>query len=84
MPIGFAVFFHNSRPARSPGLYLEDLFVKPEVRGKGYGAPCSFTWQIARDAAVADGMGGARLERTAIQFYKKIGAQPSMSGKFFA
>src|SRR6266481_3458598 len=38
MPIGFAVFFHNfSTWLGRPGLYLEDLFVKPDKRGKGYG-----------------------------------------------
>src|SRR5205814_9842314 len=37
-PVGFAVFFHNfSTWLGRPGLYLEDLFVKPEHRGKGYG-----------------------------------------------
>src|ERR1700760_780731 len=37
-PVGFAVFFHNfSTWIGRPGLYLEDLFVKPEHRGKGYG-----------------------------------------------
>src|SRR6266704_3551265 len=37
-PVGFAVFFHNfSTWLGRPGLYLEDLFVKPEARGKGYG-----------------------------------------------
>src|ERR1700704_625440 len=36
MPVGFAVFFHNfSTWLGRPGLYLEDLFVKPEMRGKG-------------------------------------------------
>src|SRR4051812_25519640 len=36
--VGFAVFFHNfSTWLGRPGLYLEDLFVKPEHRGKGYG-----------------------------------------------
>src|ERR1700746_995450 len=38
LPVGFAVFFHNfSTWLGRPGLYLEDLFVKPENRGKGYG-----------------------------------------------
>src|SRR5215212_7219475 len=38
IPVGFAVFFHNfSTWLGRPGLYLEDLFVKPEHRGKGYG-----------------------------------------------
>src|ERR1700736_3905137 len=37
-PVGFAVFFHNfSTWLGRPGLYLEDLFVRPEDRGKGYG-----------------------------------------------
>src|SRR5438552_18152745 len=37
-PAGFAVFFHNfSTWLGRPGLYLEDLFVKPDKRGKGYG-----------------------------------------------
>src|SRR5437660_11620217 len=37
-PVGFAVFFHNfSTWLGRPGLYLEDLFVKPDKRGKGYG-----------------------------------------------
>src|SRR6476469_10923217 len=37
-PVGFAVYFHNfSTWLGRPGLYLEDLFVKPEKRGKGYG-----------------------------------------------
>src|SRR6266513_4779110 len=37
-PVGFAVFFRNfSTWLGRPGLYLEDLFVKPEKRGKGYG-----------------------------------------------
>ena len=36
-PVGFAVFFHNfSTWFGRPGLYLEDLFVKPEKRGKSY------------------------------------------------
>src|SRR6478736_6148417 len=37
-PVGFALFFHNfSTWLGRPGLYLEDLFVKPQRRGKGYG-----------------------------------------------
>jgi len=37
-PVGFAVFFYNfSTWLGRPGLYLEDLFVKPDKRGKGYG-----------------------------------------------
>src|SRR5690349_8394437 len=37
-PAGFALFFHNfSTFLGKPGIYLEDLYVKPELRGKGYG-----------------------------------------------
>ena len=37
-PVGFALFFHNySTFLGRPGIYLEDLFVKPECRGKGFG-----------------------------------------------
>ncbi len=37
-PVGFAVYFFNfSTWLGRPGIYLEDLFVKPEQRGKGYG-----------------------------------------------
>src|SRR5215210_5794523 len=37
-PAGFALFFHNfSTFLGRPGIYLEDLFVKPEYRGRGYG-----------------------------------------------
>src|SRR5262245_52639364 len=36
--VGFALFFHNySTFVGKPGIYLEDLFVRPEYRGKGYG-----------------------------------------------
>jgi GNAT superfamily N-acetyltransferase len=38
VPVGFALFFHNfSTFVGKPGLYLEDLYVKPEYRGKGFG-----------------------------------------------
>ena len=40
-PAGFALFFHNfSTFIGRPGIYLEDLFVKPELRGKNIGATC--------------------------------------------
>ena len=79
MPIGFAVFFHNfSTWLGKPGLYLEDLFVKPEARGKGYGrALLIYLAKIARDRGCGR-MEWAVLDwnEPAIQFYQKIGAQP--------
>jgi GNAT superfamily N-acetyltransferase len=78
-PIGFAVFFHNfSTWLGRPGLYLEDLFVKPTVRGKGYGRAL-----LERLAKIAKERGCGRMEWAvldwndpAIQFYRKLGAEP--------
>ena len=77
--IGFAVFFHNfSTCLGRPGLYLEDLFVKPEMRGKGYGR--ALLVDLAR---IARERGCGRMEWAvldwndpAIQFYRKLGAKP--------
>src|SRR5947208_7089001 len=78
-PVGFAVFFHNvSTWLGRPGLYLEDLFVKPEKRGKGYGRAL-----LVRLARIAHDRGCGRMEWAvldwndpAIQFYRKLGARP--------
>ena len=78
-PVGFAVYFFNfSTWLGRPGLYLEDLFVKPEVRGKGYGRAL-----LTRLAQIAHERGCGRMEwavldwnEPAIQFYKKLGAAP--------
>jgi GNAT superfamily N-acetyltransferase len=78
-PIGFAVFFHNfSTWLGRPGLYLEDLFVKPEHRGKGYGRAL-----LVDLAKIARDRGCGRMEwavlnwnEPAIQFYRKLGAKP--------
>ena len=78
-PVGFAVYFFNfSTWLGRPGLYLEDLFVKPEMRGKGYGRAL-----LTRLAAIAQERGCGRMEwavldwnEPAIQFYKKLGAKP--------
>lgn len=78
-PVGFAVYFYNfSTWLGRPGLYLEDLFVRPEKRGKGYGRSL-----LERLAQIARERGCGRMEWAvldwndpAIQFYRKLGAQP--------
>src|SRR5437588_12910354 len=77
--VGFAVFFHNfSTWLGLPGLYLEDLFVRLEHRGKGYGRAL-----LIRLADIARERGYGRMEwavldwnEPAIQFYHKLGAKP--------
>lgn len=76
---GFALFFHNySTFLTKPGIYLEDLFVKPELRGSGIGRSL-----LARLAEIAIERGCGRLEwavlrwnAPAIGFYEKLGARP--------
>lgn len=78
-PVGFAVYFYNfSTWLGRPGLYLEDLFVRPADRGKGYGRAL-----LERLAQIAQERGCGRMEWAvldwndpAIQFYKKLGAEP--------
>jgi GNAT superfamily N-acetyltransferase len=77
--VGFALFFHNySTFVGRPGIYLEDLFVEPEHRGKGHGK--ALLRALAR-LAVERGCG--RLEwavlnwnEPAIRFYRALGAVP--------
>jgi GNAT superfamily N-acetyltransferase len=77
--VGFAVFFHNfSTWLGKSGLYLEDLFVRPEERGRGYGR--ALLIELAR---IARDRGCGRMEWAvlnwndpAIQFYRKLGAKP--------
>lgn len=77
--IGFAVFFHNfSTWLGRPGLYLEDLFIRPEHRGKGYGrALLVYLAKMARDRGCGR-MEWAVLDwnEPAIKFYHKLGAKP--------
>jgi len=84
--VGFAVFFHNfSTWLGRPGLYLEDLFVRPEHRGKGYGRALLVDLaKIARDRACGR-MEWAVLDWNdpAIEFYKKLGARPLDEWKIF-
>lgn len=77
-PQGFALFFHNfSTFEGRPGIYLEDLFVRPDARGSGLGKAL-----LARLAALAVERDCARLEWSvldwntpAIDFYKALGAR---------
>ena len=77
--VGFGVYFFNfSTWLGRPGLYLEDLFVKPETRGRGYGrAVLIHLAKIARDHGCGR-MEWAVLDwnEPAIQFYRKLGATP--------
>jgi GNAT superfamily N-acetyltransferase len=79
LPVGFAVYFYNfSTWLGRPGLYLEDLFVNPEKRGKGYGRAL-----LVALAKIARDRGCGRLEwavlnwnEPAIKFYHSLGAKP--------
>lgn len=77
--VGFALFFHNfSTFLGRAGLYLEDLFVLPEYRGKGYGKGL-----LTKLASIAVERGCGRFEwwcldwnKPSIDFYKSMGAEP--------
>lgn len=77
--VGFALFFHNfSTFLGRAGIYLEDLFVLPEYRGKGYGKAL-----LEKLAEIAIDRGCGRLEwwvldwnTPSIDFYKSMGAVP--------
>lgn len=78
-PVCFALFFHNfSTFLGRPGIYLEDLFVNPDQRGKGFGKA-----MLAYLAKLAVERECGRLEwsvldwnEPAINFYKSLGAKP--------
>src|SRR5215475_9305471 len=78
-PVGFAVYFYNfSTWLGRAGLYLEDLFVKPEKRGKGYGRAL-----LVHLAKIAERRDCGRMEwavldwnEPAIKFYRALGAKP--------
>lgn len=77
--VGFALFFHNfSTFLGRSGIYLEDLFVKPEFRGKGYGKAL-----LKKLAQIAVERGCGRFEwccldwnKPSIDFYLSLGAEP--------
>jgi len=77
--VGFALFFHNfSTFLGRAGIYLEDLYVKPDRRGKGYGKGL-----LKKLAQIAVERGCGRLEwwcldwnRPSIDFYLSLGAEP--------
>ena len=77
-PVGFALFFHNFSTFKGrPGIYLEDLYVQPQMRGRGIGRKL-LAW-LARTALERR---CARLEwavldwnAPAIRFYQRLGAQ---------
>ena len=79
-PVGFALFFHSfSTFLAQPGIYLEDLFVKPEARGRGVGRLL-----LERLAKIAVERDCGRLEwavlnwnKDAIRFYERLGAKPN-------
>ena len=76
-PVGFALFFHNfSTFLAKPGIYLEDLYVQPEMRGKGIGK--ALLMHLVRLAKLRD---CGRVEWSvldwnapSIEFYKSLGA----------
>jgi GNAT superfamily N-acetyltransferase len=77
-PVGFALFFPNfSTFVGRPGLYLEDLFVRPEFRGRGFGT--RFLIRLAQIAVERDygRMEWAVLDwnEMALRVYRKIGAE---------
>ena len=77
--VGFAVFFHNfSTFVGRAGIFIEDLYVKPEYRGCGYGRA-----MVKKIAQIASERGCGRLEwscldwnEPSIRFYLSLGAQP--------
>lgn len=85
-PVGYALYFHNySTFLGKAGIYLEDLFVKPEFRGKGIGRLLlEYIIKIAKERNCG------RVEwsvldwnEPAIEFYKNRGAHPLENWKIF-
>lgn len=78
-PVGFALYFYNfSTFLGKPGIYLEDLFVEPDYRGKGYGKKL-----LIELTKIAKAENCGRMEWSvlnwntpSIEFYKSLGAKP--------
>ncbi|TDT72573.1 acetyltransferase (GNAT) family protein [Hypnocyclicus thermotrophus] len=76
--IGFMLFFYNfSTFLGKPGIYLEDLYIEPKYRGKGYGKE-----MLTNLFKIANNRGCGRVEwscldwnKPSLEFYKKIGAK---------
>lgn len=85
-PVGFALFFHHfSTFVGRRGIYLEDLFIRPAARGKGYGK--ALLRELAR---IAVARGARRLEwavldwnAPSIAFYESLGATPMDEWRIF-
>ncbi len=85
-PVAFALFFHNfSTFLGKPGLYLEDLYVAPEIRGRGFGRK-----MLVRLAQIAMERDCGRFEwavldwnEPAIEFYQNLGAVPQTDWTVF-
>ncbi|MSU22697.1 MAG: GNAT family N-acetyltransferase [Opitutus sp.] len=85
-PAGFAIYFFNySTFLAKPGLYLEDLFVPPEFRGRGIGKAL-----LLHLAQIANARDCGRMEwsvldwnQPAIEFYEKIGARRMRAWQIF-
>ena len=77
--VGFALYFHNfSTFVGRGGIYLEDVYILPEYRGKGYGKAI-----LKKLAAIAVERGCGRMEwvcldwnQPSINFYRSLGAEP--------
>lgn len=85
-PVGMALFFHNySTFVGKPGIYLEDLYVKPDYRGKGIGKAL-----LLELIKLAKKRNCGRVEwavldwnKPAIDFYEKLGAEMKDSWRIF-